>query len=142
DLPSGQQNDNPSQFTISIDHASGATAGLESLTDFTPSSNVTMSPVTFAISHGGDSWDYTFTVDMTDNNEGFVTFNTRLRAGAHAFGGASLQVKGASTLQFVKPAAAPGTPDLTITKSALTSVSPGQTFTYTLQYQNVATGTN
>ncbi len=147
DLPSGQQNDNPGTFTISIDHAANGTAGLESLTNFAASSNVTViggipGGIVFSTSNGGDTWNYTFTVDMTDNNEGFVTFNTRPRAGAHAFGGASLQVKGASTLQFIKPAAAPGTPDLTLTKSALSSVSPGQTFTYTLQYQNVATGSN
>src|SRR5204863_169658 len=49
---------------------------------------------------------------------------------------------GASTLSFIKPAAAPGAPDLTLTKAALTSVSPSQTMTYTLTDRNIATGSN
>jgi len=85
-------------------------------------------------------WNYTFEAVTTDSNPGFVSFQTRLRAGAHNFNGASLQVKGAGTLQFPKPGAAPGSPDLTITKSALTAVSPGQRLTYSLTYRNVATG--
>ena len=58
---------------------------------------------------------------MTDNNAGEVLFSTRLLAGAHAFTGASLQIKGAGTLSFVKPAAAPGSPDLQLTKTGLTN---------------------
>jgi hypothetical protein len=141
----GQLGNDPQTFTISIDHAAGATAGLESLANFATSGNVTITggiPGGITFTNGGDNWDYTFTASISDNNEGFVSFNTKLRAGAHAFNGASLQVKGAGTLQFVKPNAAPGTPDLTVTKSGLSAVSPGQTFTYTLQYQNVATGSN
>src|SRR5207248_594578 len=147
DFAAGQAGSTSNTFTISIDHSANGTAGLDALTNFVASSNVTItggipSGITFSTSNGGDTWNYTFEATVSDNNEAFVTFNTRLRAGAHAFTGASLQAKGAGTLQFVKPAAAPGTPDLTLNKTALTAVSPGQTMTYSLSYRNVATGTN
>src|SRR5205823_147882 len=84
-LDAGGKNDTPNEFTISIDHASGATAGLESLTNFAATSNVSIAGgfpggIAFSTSNGGDTWNYKFTVDMTDDLEGFVTFNTRLRA--------------------------------------------------------------
>src|SRR5207249_3010 len=125
-----QLGNDPQTFTISIDHAAGATAGLESLTNFATSSNVSITGgipggIAFSTSSGGDVWNYTFEASISDNNAGFVTFNTKLRAGAHNFSGASLQVKGAGTLQFIKPAAAPGSPDLTLTKSAISAVAPG-----------------
>ena len=106
-------------------------------------SNVTMSAITFSSSTNGagaTTWTYSFTVDMTDNNAGEILFSTRLLAGAHNFTGASLQIKGAGTLSFIKPTAAPGAPNLVLTKTALTAVAPGQTMTYTLSYQNTASG--
>jgi uncharacterized repeat protein (TIGR01451 family) len=147
DFAAGQNGSNPNTFTISIDHANNNSAGLESLTNFATSGNVTITGgipggITFSTSQGGDIWNYSFTASISDASEGFISFNTRLRAGAHAFTGNSLQVKGAGTIQFTKPAAAPGTPDLTLTKSALADVSPGQTLTYTLQYRNLASGSN
>ena len=105
--------------------------------------NVSMGPITFSQSTNGSgavTFSYTFTVDMTDNNAGEVLFSTRLLAGAHAYTGASLQIKGAGTLSFIKPAAAPGSPDLQLTKTGLTTVAPGQTMTYTLAYRNLASG--
>ncbi|MEA2522011.1 MAG: thermitase, partial [Actinomycetota bacterium] len=149
DFAGGQAGSTSNTFTISIDHSNGQTAGLESLTNFATSPNVSLAGgipggITFSTSSGGDIWNYTFTASISNNLEGFVSFNTRLRAGAHAFSGASLQVKtsGSGTLSFTKPGAAPGTPDLTLTKTALTAVGPGQVLTYTLSYRNLATGTN
>ncbi|MDP9318162.1 MAG: S8 family serine peptidase, partial [Actinomycetota bacterium] len=143
----GQAGSTSNTFTISIDHAAGSTAGLESLTNFATSSNVSIAGgipggITFSTASGGDTWEYTFTASISDNNAGFVSFNTKLRAGAHNFSGASLQVKGAGTLQFIKPAAAPGAPDLSLTKTAITAVSPGQVISYTLSYRNLASGSN
>jgi uncharacterized repeat protein (TIGR01451 family) len=144
---SGQQGSTAKSFTISIDHAAGATAGLQSLTNFTRSANVTIAgglPGGVSFVDNGNSWDYTFTASITDNTAGFVAFDTRMLAGAHAFTGASLQVKasgGSGTLSIFKPLAAPGSPDLVVTKSAPAAVSPGQTMTYTVSYRNAAAGT-
>ncbi|WP_183408135.1 S8 family serine peptidase, partial [Nocardioides pocheonensis] len=136
----GQANSTPNTFTIEIDHASGATAGLESLTGFTPSANVSMGAVTFSTASGGDIWKYTFTASISNDSAGSITFNTKMRAGAHAFSGNSLQIKGAGTLGIFKPAAAPGSPDLQVTKTGPTAVSPGQSMTYTVNYRNLASG--
>jgi uncharacterized repeat protein (TIGR01451 family) len=141
------QSGSSNTFTISIDHANSNSAGLESLKNFTVSPNVTITGgiaggIAFSTSSGGDIWNYTFTATISDNASGFVAFDTRLRAGAHAFTGASLQVKGAGTLSFVKPAAAPGSPDLSLTKTAIAAVSPGQVISYALSYQNLASGSN
>ena len=139
-LPAGQLGDSPTEFTLSVDRA-GNVPGLEGLTFVSKSSNVTMSPITFSSSStGGETFNYTFTVDMTNDSEGEVRFTTRLLAGSHAFTGASLQIKGAGTIGFNKPAAAPGTPDLQLTKTGLTTAAPGQTLTYTLAYQNLVSG--
>ena len=102
-----------------------------------------VSSVTFSSSSGGDEWNYTFTATMTDNNSGYVTFNTALSAGAYLFTGSSLQVKGSSgsgTVQFAKPSPSGGTPDLKLTKTGATQATRGQTITYSLTYQNLATG--
>ena len=142
-LGPNQQNHNPGSFTIDLDRSDSGSAGLEGLTNFAPSSNATMSAVTFSkntIGSGAETYSYTFTVNMTNNLAGEIRFDTRLMAGAHNFSGKSLQVKGAGTLGFNKPGPAPGTPDLTLTKTALTAVSPGQQLTYTLSYRNAATG--
>src|SRR3954453_4349279 len=144
-FPAGQAGATKKTFTISIDHSAGATAGLEGLSLFAKSPNVTVTGgfpagIAFSASASGDLWNYTFEAVVGDANPGFITFNTRLRAGAHNFNGASLQVKGAGTLQFPKPGAAPGSPDLQVTKSALTAVSPGQVMTYTVKYKNAAVG--
>ena len=114
-------------FTINVDHSNGKTQGLDGLKNWSSSPNVTLSGglptttstggVTFSTSNGGALWNYTFTVSKTDNNEGWIEFTTQLLAGAHLFPGNSLQVKGAGTVGFVKPAAAPGSPDLVLTKT-------------------------
>ena len=135
-------------FTISIDHADGKTQGLDGLKNWTPSSNVTVTGglptgVVFSSStngNGATTWSYTFTASKADNVEGWIEFNTQLLAGAHEFTGNSLQVKGAGTIGFQKPGPAPGSPDLVLTKTALTAVSPGQTLTYTLSYRDQASG--
>jgi hypothetical protein len=90
DFAAGQNGSNPNTFTISIDHANNNSAGLESLTNFATSGNVTITGgipggITFSTSQGGDIWNYSFTASISDASEGFISFNTRLRAGAHAF---------------------------------------------------------
>jgi uncharacterized repeat protein (TIGR01451 family) len=148
---SPNQSGNSRTFTIDIDHANGRTQGLDGLVNWSKSANVTgitiasglPTGVTFSSltnGSGATTWSYTFTVSVSDNNEGFIQFNTQLLAGAHDFTGAALQVKGAGTVGFVKPLAAPGSPNLLLTKTALTAVSPGQTLTYTLSYRNQASG--
>ena len=87
-----------------------------------------------------DLVSYTFTVDMTDNNAGEIQFSTRLLAGAHAFTGASLQIKGAGNAQLHQAGRSARCAEPGPHKTALTAVAPGQTMTYTLSYQNTASG--
>ena len=99
----GQLGNNATTFKIDIDRSAGGSQGLESLQFVSKTSNVTMSPITFSSTTNGagaTTWTYTFTASLTDNNEGAINFTTRLLAGAHNFTGASLQVKGAGTLQL------------------------------------------
>src|SRR5207244_966874 len=92
----GQGSSTSNTFTITVDHAAGATAGLGGLTDFATSSNLSITGgipggITFSTSSGGNLWNYTFTASISNNNEGYLLFNTQLRAGAHNFSGSSLQ---------------------------------------------------
>src|SRR5439155_15017544 len=93
-----------------------------------------------AVTSATTTLTYTFTVNMTGAT-GSVQFMVRLNAGSHNFGGASLQLKGSpalGTISIFKPAAAPGNPDLSTTKSAPATAAPGQNITYTINYSNVA----
>jgi uncharacterized repeat protein (TIGR01451 family) len=114
-------------------------------TDFTVSPNVTItSGPTLTAPAGQDVWSYTFTIDLTNSNDGWVQFVTTMSAGAHYFGGSSLALGGSPSLgqlQIHVPAAKPGNPDLTLTKTGLTAVAPGQTFTYNLAYTHAGGST-
>ncbi|HET7488444.1 MAG TPA: MBG domain-containing protein, partial [Acidimicrobiales bacterium] len=139
------QSGTSNSFTISLDHSNSGSQGLDGFTGWTPSANVTMSPAAPAPvkainGAGAETWSYTFTAQANNASEGWILFNTKLLAGANSFSGSSLQVKGAGTIGFVKPAAAPGTPDLTVTKTGSTDVVNGQQVTYSLAYKNVASG--
>jgi hypothetical protein len=107
----------------------------------------------------GDVWTYEFTV-KTPNATGspYVTFTTKMAAGAHAFTGSSLAFGG---VQVHTPAAASPTlnVDVGVTKTATCpaggsastggsatgpvstttcTANPGQTVTYTINYSNAA----
>ncbi|HJQ48979.1 MAG TPA: S8 family serine peptidase, partial [Gaiellaceae bacterium] len=140
-------------FSISVDHSDGRTQGLDGLTNWSTScslSGITISGgvptngVTFASSTNGSgatTWTYTFTVTDNSSTACEIDFFTQLLAGSHQFTGTSLQIKGAGTIGFTKPTAAGGTADLSITKTALTAVSPGQVLTYNVAYSNGGTST-
>ncbi|MFN2640492.1 MAG: S8 family serine peptidase, partial [Actinomycetota bacterium] len=141
------QNGRTNTYKIDVDHTAGGSQGLDGLI-FGLHPNITMSAIIFSSSTNGagaTTWSYTFDATADNDNAGEIDFTTRLLAGAHAFTGSSLQVKGSSgagNIGFSKPAAAPGTPDLVVSKSGPTFVVPGQTLTYTLSYRNLATGSN
>ncbi|MCA1639056.1 MAG: immunoglobulin domain-containing protein [Acidobacteria bacterium] len=91
-------------------------------------------------------WSYTFKIRLTAPT-GNVQFKARLSAGSHNFTGNSLQLKGSSvfslgTIGIFKPGVLPGSPDLALTKSGPDNATPGQTITYTLNYQNKSSATN
>jgi uncharacterized repeat protein (TIGR01451 family) len=136
-------------IVVEFDHTSGGgtTPGIQSLTSFSNSPNVVIVSGPTLTDIAGDEWAYTFTIHLTDSNDGFVEFRARLAAGAHNFGGSSLQLKGTpslGTLQIAKPAVSPGNPDLSVTKSGPSLANPSQTITYIINYANnsnsIATG--
>ncbi|MDP9270897.1 MAG: S8 family serine peptidase, partial [Chloroflexota bacterium] len=136
-------------ITVQFDHTKtqgGNTyLGIENLTSFTASSNVTItSAPVLSAPVGQDVWSYTFTVDVSNGVDGWVQFNSRLAAGAHLFTGSSLSMGGSpslGTLQIAKPAPKAGNPDLTLSKSGPSTAAPGSTITYTLSYTNKTGGT-
>jgi uncharacterized repeat protein (TIGR01451 family) len=74
-----------------------------------------------------------------------LEFRGKLAAGAHNFTGNSLAVgvdNGGGNLSIAKPAAAPGNPDLAVTKTGPTGAGQGDTLTYTLNYQNKSSTTD
>ncbi|HEU0010964.1 MAG TPA: Ig-like domain-containing protein, partial [Verrucomicrobiae bacterium] len=130
--------------TISVDfnHFKGTTPGIENLTGWTTSPNVVFiaPPVLIAPILSG-TWTYTFTVNITDRNPGWVEFRARLSAGAHLNTGSSLALSGKpslGTLQFHKPDPGMGLPDLSILKRGPANAMPGETITYTMQWTNKA----
>src|SRR5439155_26028537 len=121
----------PQTIDVTFDHAKTnggtVTAGLEDLFTFTTSSSVTFGTAPFLKINGtNDVWTYEFTVNMSAST-GTVNFFTRMRAGAHNFGGSSLALGGSPSLgnvQISKPLAAPGSPNLKVTKSATATAAP------------------
>ncbi len=92
----------------------------------------------------GDSWEYTLKVNVT-SADSVVRLKGNLSAGAHNFNGSSLALQadnGGGKLQIVKPAAAPGSPDLAVTKTGPANAAPGSNVTYTLNYQNKSSATS
>src|SRR5438128_2636699 len=142
---SGGPTSGPQTIDVTFDHAktNGATvtAGLEDLFTFTTSSGVTFGTAPFLKINGtNDVWTYEFTVNITSST-GTVNFFTRMRAGAHNFGGNSLALGGSPSLgnvQVSKPLVAAGSPNLKVTKSATATASPNGTVNYTITYQNLS----
>ena len=104
--------------TVDFDHTKGlVTPGIQDLVGFTTSGNVriTAGP-TLLQSPTRDKWSYAFTVDVTDDQDGYVEFRARLSVGCHQFHGSSLALGGAplGTLQIMKPAARSASPEPTV----------------------------
>src|SRR3954469_20182271 len=81
-------------ITVQFDHFSNRIPGIEDLSAFVASSNVRfeIAPVLNAPADQ-NTWSYTFTVSLTNNQSGFVEFRARLMAGAHLNTGSSLAMK-------------------------------------------------
>jgi uncharacterized repeat protein (TIGR01451 family) len=127
---------------VSFDHfkSSDKSPGIQDLYGWTASPGVTFSAPQLTTSTG-DVWVYTLTATVAQTSTPFVEFRGKLAAGAHNFTGNSLAVgvdNGGGNISIAKPAAAPGTPDLAVTKTGPTSAAPGETLNYTLSYQNKA----
>lgn len=131
--------------TIEFDRTQGGNPGIENLTNFTASSSgVSFSPPVLSVV-SADKWSYTFNVTIVGQNSGSVRFNARMSAGAHLISGSSLAMKGSdgsSILQIAKPGAAPGNPDLKVTKTGPASAPPSDVITYHLTYENKTTATS
>src|SRR5262245_38721391 len=129
-------------IVINFDHTKGAARGIEDLTGFSNSPNVIItSPPILSAPAGVDIWTYTFTIAVTDGQDGTVQFFARLAAGSHLFNGSSLNLSlpGPGQLQINKPNAAPGNPDLVVTKSGPSQAKTNQIITYVINYTNKIT---
>ena len=80
---------------VYFDHFNGSNPGVDDLSGFTPSANVTMvtAPVLNAPANSG-TWTYNFTVNVNDRSPGWVEFRGRLAWGAHLNPGSSLHLGG------------------------------------------------
>src|SRR5258708_5742442 len=124
-------------ITVSFDHSksSGTVRGIEDLTGFSNSANVLITaPPTLFAPAGVDIWTYSFTITVTDAQDGTVEFNGSLAAGAHLFTGSSLNLSlpGPGQLQISKPSAVAGSPDLALTKSGPSQAKTNQIITYVI----------
>src|SRR5262249_167163 len=123
---------------IAYPHLISGSPGFEDLNDFVPvTGNAKFASLpTLSIDPSG-TWSYSFTVNITDQNPAEVRFYARLSAGAHLYGGSSLQLKGsAGNVQIHKPSPGAGTPDLSVVTTGSTSVVPGGTVSYSINYTN------
>ncbi len=133
------------KIRIPFDHfqTSSGSPGVQDLSKWTPGAGVTFGSAELSIS-GSDktTWEYTLSnvkVENKTTTDPTLVFRARLAAGAHNFTGASLAVGGPDVggqQQIQQPNAAPGKPDLAVTKTGPTSAGPGDTITYKLAYQN------
>jgi uncharacterized repeat protein (TIGR01451 family) len=133
-------------ITIEFDHMRGTIPGVENLTGWTASPNVQItSPPVLSAPINAITWSYTFSVNVTNGEPGYVEFRARLSAGAHLNVGSSLALRGSpslGTLQIHKPDAGAGFPDLAVLKRGPVNAGPGETITYTITYTNKPTSPN
>ncbi len=127
-------------FVLQFDHSAGLIPCLQDLTNFSTSGNViiTAGP-TLSAPVGADTWSYSFTVDVKDDKEGYVEFQTRLASGAHLIDSDSLHIKGSDslgTLRISRPDKGGGVCDLVVSKLGPATAAPGDIITYTLSYSN------
>jgi uncharacterized repeat protein (TIGR01451 family) len=126
-------------ITVSFDHTKGGTIpGIQNLFGFTNSPNVIfISQPTLSAPIGVDTWSYTFTVNVIDNQSGSVTFYALLNAGSHAYSGAALHLTlGTGQLQIAKPAVVLGSPDMAVSKTGPTQAKTNQIITYIINWTN------
>ena len=130
-------------ISVDFDHFHNTIPGIENLTGWTASPNVVITaPPVLSAPINASTWTYTFTVNLTDRNPGWVEFRARLGAGAHLNTGSSLALSGKpslGTLQFHKPDPGIGLPDLTLVKRGPAYTAPGDTITYTIYWTNKTT---
>jgi hypothetical protein len=126
--------------TLNFPHFSGKVFGFENLSDFSASTpNLQFTSPAALVTDASGSWSYVFAVNISDNNPAEVRFFARLASGAHLYGGSSLQLKGsAGIVQFHKPLATVGAPDLALRLSGPALVLEGGTMRYSLSYTNKA----
>ena len=130
--------------TIDFPHLVTGSAGFQDLSGFWPvTTNAQfVAPPVLSMSASGVG-SYSFTLNISDQNPAEVRFYTRLAAGAHLYGGSSLQLKGsAGSARMHKPAAAAGAPDLSVVTSGSTSAVPGGTVSYSITYSNQSLTSN
>ncbi len=138
---------NNQTITVNFEHVNGGVPGVQNLFNFTSSSNIVFTAApTLSAPPASANWSYTFTVNVLNNNAGYVWFKARLSAGAHLNVGSSLALSGKpssmGSLQIHKPSAAPGIPDLMVVKNGPTNATPGDIITYSLTYSNRASAGN
>src|SRR5215510_3029610 len=124
---------------VDFEHRNGGFPGVQDLFSFTGSSNVVfVSPPVLFAPPTSDTWSYSFTINILDNQEADVFFFARLAAGSHLNVGSSLALSGKpsamGSLQLHKPAPGPGTPDLMVLKNGPAIANPGDIITYVLNY--------
>ncbi|MGZ5544215.1 MAG: hypothetical protein ACXWIU_06040, partial [Limisphaerales bacterium] len=128
---------------VNFDHTKNASIvkrGIQNLFTFSPSRNVRMTTPVLTGSNSMEEWYYTFTADVTNNQAGYVYFYARMSGGAHLFGGSSLDLFYAP-LQIMKPGPLAGSPDLIVTKTGPSTVSAGNTYSYSITFSNKVSAT-
>lgn len=128
--------------TIVFPHLSGKVFGFQELIHFRAfTANIGFTTFPTLVTDASGNWSYVFTADISDNNPAEVRFFARLASGAHLYGGSSLQLKGsAGNVQFHKPLAAAGAPNLAVSQTGPATAPCGSPLTYTLSYTNKALG--
>src|SRR5436309_3946704 len=128
---------NNQTIQVDFEHRNGGSGfpGIQNLFSFSTSSNVVFTaPPTLSAPPTQDTWTYTFTVNVLNNQPGDVWFFARLAAGAHLNVGSSLALSGKpssmGTLQIHKPSPGPGAPDLMVLKNGPALARPGDIITY------------
>ena len=129
-------------ITITFPRSTGTTPVIQDLYNWSYTTNiVVVSPPTLTV-NTGNSWTYSLTITVTNNQQAFVFFCARLSAGAHAVPGGSQKITGTGgSLQIFKPGAGSGTPDLSIVKTGPAFINAGSFVTYTLSYSNTTVST-
>ena len=126
--------------SIQFQHSSGTLPIIQNLSGFSNSANVviTSAPILSAPA-GQDMWSYTFSFNVINNGQGFVSFLARLSAGAHLSSSNSFPIQGAGslgTLKISRPSAGSELPDLVVKKTGPATAAPGDILTYTVNYFN------
>jgi uncharacterized repeat protein (TIGR01451 family) len=134
-----------SAVTISFPKTRKGLPAFDNLYFLSNSPNITVSTPVLNAPEDANEWSYTFHVTIDGGAPAYVYFNARLGAGVHLNPGAALQLRGEpslSPLQIHKPRVTLSKPDLGVNLIGPAQAFPGETVTYTLHYNNSATGPN